>query len=428
MRFSRIRALIGAALMQFCFGCHHGEETRPPPDARRPELRSEAELAADRQSRINNGEIVQNAAPMTDVEKRRLELHRPKPAPQGPRPKPGDIQSDILLVNDVAIKLDELLFSIHQRLIELKTSKTSSEFRADAAKLLRQRTSQEVGAVLVYYEAIGKLNDPQQKALDDSVDRELERRVNLDHGGSTARLTQFLQQFGITYERYRELVKRDLVVASYTRERFMPQIFVRRAELLEYYKNNVDKFSTPETRELWLIEIPFASCLPAGAVWETATQPQRAAAKLQAMRQARQAREELAKRPFDEVAREYSKGPHGSQGGLFGEIGAPLKKPYEAASKLIFQYSSGQYSEPQEIETGWVIVRLGAVKPAVTPTFEQAQEDIRKTMIEERYNKLANEYVVKLAERSTITAVDSFIATGVMRAEKASWMVKANTQ
>lgn len=417
----RIGALSGIWLVAWIGGCRSAESL-PPPDAQRPALRTEAELAADRQARVQAGEIVPNETPLSDVEQKRLELRRPKAPTAGPRPGPGDIQSDILLVNDVVIKIDELLFSVHERLIALKAETPATSFRNEAAKLLRQRTSQEIGAVLVYYEAIGKLNEPQLKALDESVDRELERRVNLDHGGSTARLTQFLEQFGLTYERFRELVKRDLVVASYTRERFMPQIFIRRSELLDYYQRNLEQFTTPETRELWLIEIPFASCVAAVVSWESATPPQRAAAKLQALRQARAAHQALASRPFQDVAREFSKGPHAGQGGLFGEIVEPLKKPYQVVSEQLFQLTAGQHGEPLEIETGWVIVRLGAVKPAETRSFDQAQEELRKTMVEARYNRLANEYVIKLAERSTITAVDSFIVTGVQRAEKAAWM------
>jgi peptidyl-prolyl cis-trans isomerase C len=165
-----------------------------------------------------------------------------------------------------------------------------------------------------------------------------------------------------------------------------------------------------------MIEAPFEAFLDEGATWATAREDQQAQARLRAVRHIRAAHEALRGRAFEDVAREFSRGVSADSGGSWGAIGQPLEPPFEEATKLIFQYQSGQYSEPVETPVGWLIVRCGAITPAVTPTFANVQERIRAELTERRFNELLLEYITDLSKRATMSSVDSFVQATVKRA------------
>ena len=250
-------------------------------------------------------------------------------------------------------------------------------FQEAVPLLVRDRTQQAVGTLLIYAEATANLAEPQLNVIADGIEREVSARISREFGDSSARFERHLAERGLTLPQYRKLLERELVARQYTREKLMPQITVRRGELMSYYRRNLAEFSTAETRELWLIEAPFEAFLPPDTSWDRAAGSARAAAKLRAKRHIRTAYDALRDRPFDEVAREYSRGVHAAQGGAWGEIGRPLQSPYDVVSRPIFTFAQGQYGDPIETERGWYITRCGQITSAHEPTFSELQEEIR---------------------------------------------------
>ena len=59
---------------------------------------------------------------------------------------------------------------------------------------------------------------------------------------------------------------------------------------------------------------------------------------------------------FEEVAREYSKGPERQQGGRLGPV--PLSQPHPMLAKLLQVSSPGQLWPPKQLEDWWIVVRL----------------------------------------------------------------------
>lgn len=396
-------------------GCRRAAEPMLPPDARRPALKTEAELAAERAARIEAGEIVPTTLPAaTPVDRSKRVPRTPPPLV----PAPGAIQADILVVNDAIVTVPELLFSLRESLEELRRTRTPAGFREEARRLIRRAAQEEVGTRLIYAEAVGQLSEEHRKALDAAIDKELDNYRVVEYGGSQARLEAQLRRYDLTKEQLRLLLGRSLVVRQYTREKLLPQVQVGRHELLSYYRRNHGRFVTPETRELLIIELPFEKFLPEGMSWARATHTARAQAKLRAMRRAREAHEALAEQPFEEVARAYSLGLHADAGGSWGFIGRPLQPPYDAVSKLIFEFDEGQVSEPLETEAGWYLVKCGQVRPKHEQSFAEVQAQLRSELTERRFARLSTDYVLRLAERATISSFDTFIAAAVRRAEE----------
>jgi len=273
----------------------------------------------------------------------------------------------------------------------------------------------------VYREAMAELEERQHEVVDKVVERRLQELITRDFGGSTARLDRHLQRYGLTLEQYRMRLRRSLVVSQYTREKLMPQAHVRRDELLAYYRENLARYCTPGTRELLVIEAPFERFLPEGTTWRLASEQVRARARLEAMRHIRRAHAALQDQPFEQVAREFSRGLHAENGGSWGQIGQPLQPPYEEVSKLIFEFDQGQCSAPLETATGWYVVKCGQVQPEQRRPFSAVQEEIRQQLIEQQLNRLTANYIVRLAEKATISSLDQFIAAAVRRASTEPW-------
>jgi hypothetical protein len=407
--------LAGHAAVVACVlaGCRSTPETPPPPAARRPALKTEAELSAERAERIEAGAVVQTATPIVEAERERLE-RRPPPTPI--HPSEGSIQSDILMVNETALPAAEVLYLLRDWIEETRASQTPRGFLEQLKRRVGIHVRQEIGSLLIYEQALSKLNDPQMAALERAADREIEKQIAHEFGDSVARFENHLERYGITKERFREMVKRQIAVSGYTREMLMPQIHIRRDELLAFYRDNLKRYCTDETRELLMIELPFERFLPQGVPWRSAPESVRAQARLQAMRQARAAHDALGTADFREVAREYSRGPHAANGGSWGEIGQPLQPPYDELSRRVFTFEEGQYSEPIETERGWYIIQCGKVNPATKRPFAEVQEEIRAELENRRFNKLAADYILRLAENATMSDFDAFVNCVVRRA------------
>ena len=209
-------------------------------------------------------------------------------------------------------------------------------------------------------------------------------------------------------------------VKRYTHETLIPRIHIARHELLAYYRDNLKRFSTNETRELRMIELPYERFLPDGVTWQAASTSAQARAKLQAKRRARTAHEALQHRDFRDLAREHSLGVHAEDGGSWGRIGQPLQPPYDEPSRKIFEFDEGQISEPIETATGCYIVQCGRIEPATKTPFVDVQEELRIELENQRFNKLAADYVFRLAEKATISDLNGFINSAVERAVASS--------
>lgn len=384
-----------------------------PPVAARPVIRTESELEAERQARIASGE-------QTPVRVSRF-VGGPRGAstalPPPPRTPRSAIRADVLMVNSTAITVAEILYPLRDELAALRSTQTEAGFRERAEELLRRDVQRQIGSVLLFDDAMKGLGEDRRSAVERVTDEELARLKAAQFEGSVARLASHLDECGLTAAQHRELIRRDIVVRQYMRERYSDEVTLRREDLLRYYREHPDEFSSKELRELLIMEFPFAASLPAGVSWESATAAQRAAARLASVRRARTAHEALATRPFGDVARELSQGLHAADGGVFGLIGMPLQPPLDGVSAKLFELPPNGYTEPAELPDGWCIVGRGRTEPGVARRFADAQDEIRRALTQDRFDRLTRAHIMRLAERATVSSVDAFVQAAVRAAE-----------
>lgn len=398
-----------------------------PPDARRPELKTDAELAADRAAALGEGRLRPSAhAPLTPSEERDAEAVTAAEPPADERPpllpERGTIRGGVLMVNDLPLTIPETLYMIRSELLASRATQTDRGFEQAARQLIATQLRSDVGTLLLYQDATRELNDQQRKSIETAVQREVMQRVAREFGGGEAKFDRHLASFGLTRAEHDEMVKRTMVVRQYLRERLGARMTLRRDDLLNYYASNPDKWSTPASRELLIIEAPTAAFLPEGVTALSASPAALARARLAATRHVRKAHEALRTRPFKDVATEYSRGPHAETGGSWGPIGQPLEgEPFKSLSERIFKYRQGQFSEPIETEDVWYIVGCGDVTTAQTRSFAEAQSDIRRQLENARFVEASNEYMSKLVEQATITSMEEFLEAATRAVTRGQW-------
>lgn len=416
-----ILALLSALIAPALCGCRGGGaeervEADLPPDASRPRLRSESELHAAREQRVQSGEVVLTETPTVAAER--------KPAPPRPErrqaepihPTGASIRSDMLMVNDSSLSAAAVLYPMWEWIEETRSGQTARQFAGELRKQITVQVRREIGTLLVYEKAVARLDEQRLGMLDSAAERETEAVIARGFGGSRARFESHLTERGMTIDQFREMQKRLFMARSFTQDMFAAQTELRRDELLAYYREHEADYSTEETREFLLIAIPHEAFLPEGVSWRRASANARAVAKLKAKRRARAAHEALRQRDFADVAREFSSGVHAEDGGSWGQIGRPLRAPYDEVSKLVFGFQPGRYSEPIEVDAGWFIAGCGVIEPATHKSFGDVQDEIRQELQELRYARLAGDYVYRLAERAAISDLEGFIDRAVERA------------
>lgn len=425
---SLVAGLVLATVLAGLAGCSFGRRTVAAPPAARPANAVSPAADAGEAARPGGPAGATAAAPTGNVTNAAALLvggNRSAPGPRSaaggelPPPAPGEIRPDVLLVDDEVLTIAEVLYPLREDLPEARG--TDGRTPDALIRLLRRQVQEEVGRILIEKKAIGKLTEDQKKNLDAFVQRELDERVQKEFGNSHARLTAHLAEYGLTLDQYKRRLQRQFVVQQYTFENIRPQVTVRRDELLEYYQQRAEKMVTPGTRELLLIEAPFEKFLPAGVTWRAASEDARAAARLAATEEIRAAQSELASKPFEEVARMRSRGLYAAEGGSWGPIGKPLTGAYAEVSRRLFAMSEGQVSEPIETQTGWYIVKCGKVVAESRPGFVESQEKLREEFLNKRFNELASEQIVKLAEKAQISGLESFTREAVRTASDPTW-------
>lgn len=160
--------------------------------------------------------------------------------------------------------------------------------------------------------------------------------------------------------------------------RFFPDDYSKEVKISskaakEYYDENMDKFNVPAEVEARHILIKVALDAPASDVEK---------AKLKADRIYKMA---VKGDDFASLAKKFSQGPSGKNGGYLGKFTRnEMIKPF--ANKA-FSMKKGEISEPVRTRFGWHIIKVEGVFPAYTKPFKDVASSIVKKL---KINKMQN--------------------------------------
>lgn len=342
------------------------------------------------------------------------------PQPEGwARPaSQSTIGPDILMVNNEVLTVDEVVFGIREGSDHFGTAPYSPPTSLkDAERIALSNIRQEVGALLLYEKAQANLTEQQRTAIDNAIQKRIDQRVTVEFGGSRAKLEQQMRAHNMSLLDYKTWLKRQMLAREYVREEIAPQATITRDEMQKLYSEKTKSSGKPETRELFLIEAPYAAFLPERRSWKRASDSEKQTARAAAQEHIRTAQQRLQNGvAFVEVAQQLDKGPQRDNGGSWGKIGRPLRGKYERPSQRLFQMEERQVSEPIQTDDGWFIVRCGAIdgRPLRTP-FADCQQQLREELLERKFNEYSVEYLKTLSESASISWMDGFVRETIRR-------------
>ena len=182
-----------------------------------------------------------------------------------------------------------------------------------------------------------------------------------------------LQYMGLTEERF----KQQLVPELKLRKLLEPQIEVTDEEVQKYYEDNkATKYETPD-------QIRASHIL----VKDKALAEQILA-------------EIKGGADFAELAKQHGTDGTKDAGGDLGFFGkGEMVKPFEEAA---FALEVGEVSGVVETEFGYHIIKLTDKKPASTTPFEEVEDEIKQTLLDQKLSERASTYVEELRDAAKI--------------------------
>jgi len=197
-----------------------------------------------------------------------------------------------------------------------------------------------------------------------------------------------LASMGLTQEEVRTQIQRGLSIRELIDQKVAYKIVVTDEETKAYYDGNPQLFKQPAEVKASHILIK---------VEPTADD----AAKAAARKKIEDIRQKLTDGgDFAELAKEYSEGPSGPQGGELGFFRrGQMVKPFEDAA---FSMKANEISAPVETRFGYHLIKVNDKKPEQTLAYADVKDKIAQRLKQEKVEKAAKVYVENLKKAAKI--------------------------
>lgn len=313
----------------------------------------------------------------------------------------------VFSVGSQTLTADEILSvpQLQEALAPLAKRGNMAAYETQAMAWIRSIVRSRVADMLLYEEARKKAPDNIEDMLEQAVKKEVERFI-ADYDNNLALAEQELKRMGMDWRSFEDFQRKMIMTQSYISATVMEDKKFSRNELMAYYEEIKDQhFSRPGRVQFQLIELAPDKLAP-GQIQEGESRDQAAR---------RIAEEILANlnngRDFGELARQYSHGPLASVGGLWAPVtlGADsLAEPYDILEAHAGQMSAGQVQGPIDAGDRLFILRVQAITPAVSRTFEEVEPMLR-SQLEFRYkNQKYAEMVDNVIKRADLIEMERF--------------------
>jgi parvulin-like peptidyl-prolyl isomerase len=224
------------------------------------------------------------------------------------------------------------------------------------------------------------------------IDRRFEDRVKEDFGSMEA-FAEYLQERGVSLDRQKSRFKNHFyLIKLMEADAFKTDTFVRPADIRDYYTAHREEYREPG--QVVFAHIDF---MRAGhSADEVRTTAEQALADLK------------AGKPFEELARERSEGPHREEGGVMkvDGLGSLQKELAEALRRLQPGEVSGVIETPRYLS----IVRLDSAKQESYKAFEDVEPEIEQKLDEQRRMDRLSDLKTRLRQEATIKVYAEVLA------------------
>ena len=187
-------------------------------------------------------------------------------------------------------------------------------------------------------------------------------------------------------ENYKTDVQLKVRYLRFAPEAYRSDVSITEDEIRYYYNENQEEFKAPTTVEARHILFKLDMNADAKTVERTKENA------INVMKMAREGKD------FSELAKQYSEGPSGANGGYLGAFKKEdMVKPF--ADKA-FSMKAGEVSDPVRTQFGWHIIKVEKVNESRKRSYEEAKEEIETKMMDERAKILAYDAAETISEIS----------------------------
>ena len=234
-------------------------------------------------------------------------------------------------------------------------------------------------------EQIKLMNTQLESMFDKEEVKKLKDQMKVS---SRTELELELNKKGTTLQNVKDAFITEQMAMGYYQHKLGKPGFIDRLDLLAYYQAHPDDYAIPRKVEWEQIQVHYRDESPK--------------AKTEAMERMKKALKELAGgTPFDAVARKYSDGPTGKEGGQWEAMEAGTLADTKL-EQMLFEMPVGKLSDIYEGPTELQVVRVHSRQEAGRVPLGDVQDDIRKKLEQEQRSKRAKEMMKKLKEDAVI--------------------------
>jgi peptidyl-prolyl cis-trans isomerase SurA len=222
---------------------------------------------------------------------------------------------------------------------------------------------------------------------DSIIEDRVRARLRETWGGDRTSMTRDLQQRGLTFERFRENLRDDVILEAMQIKNIVREIIISPHKIAKYYADHLDSFKTGDSVQLRTIMINKPASGPADA--------------------ARRRAEEIAGKladgaAFAELAGVYSEDSYRSKGGDRGVVELDREHYQPALESAIRALKPGQRSGVIDAGTAYWIVLLEDAKLNHIRTLPEARSEIERLLLDEERARLRKAWIDRLKAKAFI--------------------------
>lgn len=308
-----------------------------------------------------------------------------------------------MTVQTETVEAGELWKGHRDELEEKSKTLSDEEFQAFVARRSAELITDKIAEMLLFQKASLRQTPEIDKRVDAFVDSEIRKIVTAKYDGLQRRYEKALEVQGTSLDELRLSLRRQFIIGGYLENEVRPKVAEpTRADLVEAFESNKEKWVRSERRSMSLIDIRASDLLPAGVT--EPTREQLATAREEARSRAKAALAEArGGGEFAELARRYSHGANAQEGGRWGWVKPEdVRERFLPAIDALGKLTAQQISEVVETPDGFFVVRCDEYEPAYTPDFESVQPQLKDFVSKRLYNHLVTELITELRSKARI--------------------------
>ena len=286
----------------------------------------------------------------------------------------------VAVVNNEVITLYEL----NNRMKEM-TGATADELMVKNTAMYQDARQKVLDVLIDEKITQAKIKELKIQVSDRQVDNYIER-VKRENQMTQEDLVAGLEKEGLSYEKYRAKIRRDIEKASLIEFEVRSKIIIRDEAIQKYYEEHKGTFGVAEKVQLAGIFLMRKNLKSEEEMRELYRKAQDIAAKLK------------AGADFSQTAGTYSEGPGAQQGGDLGEFTVDHLEP--GLKSIVEALPEGGISDPIVRPNGIQIIKVVRKQTGKLRSLEEMKEAIYRILYQEEVNIRYQEWIKELRENA----------------------------